>query len=56
MSTKRVKLSDVKEAEYNYALTHQYSTNPNIDLAVSRAWQKWQDVKIAWEAQKAKGK
>lgn len=49
MAKQRPTAAQVKEAEKVYAYAYQTSINPDVDMAVSRAWQKWQDMKKARE-------
>lgn len=49
----KILLRDVKEAERQWAMTRQSSTNPDTDLAVSRALGNYQDIKAAYEKQQA---
>ena len=46
-------LAEVKELEREYGVTAQRSTNPDVDMAVSRARGRWQDAKKAYDDAKA---
>ena len=45
---------DVDQAHDEWARLHSRSLNADVDLAVTRAWAKWRDLRDQWEAQKAK--
>ena len=50
----KVLLRDVKAAERAWARASTASMNPAVDLAVSRALGKYQDLKAQYEAQKVR--